>query len=249
MSVSKERISFLGHVVSSEGIKTDPDKVETVRTWPTPVDIKELQSFLGPASYYRRFISGFSIIAESLYKLSRKGVSFQWQMEQESAFNELKHRLTIASVLAYPDFSPDAGLFVLDTDASQHLSIGAVFSQLQPDGTERVIAYGSRSLNEHEKNYCATRLQMLALVTYMDHFRHYLLGRKFRLRTDHHSLVLLVSSKEPQGQVARWLERLQEYDYEIQHRPGRLHNNADALSRRPRRQHGSCPSCIPTGLS
>ena len=170
-------------------------------------------------------------------------------MEQESAFNELKHRLTIAPVLAYPDFSPDAGLFVLDIDASQHVGIGAVLSQLQPDGTESVIAYGSRSLNEHEKSYCATRLEMLALVSYMDHFRYYLLGRKFRPMTDHHSLVWLMSFKEPQGQVARWLERLQEYDYEIQHHPGRLHNNADALSTRPRRQHGNCLSCTPTGLS
>ena len=245
----KREVSFLGHVVSSEGIKTDPDKVETVRTWPTSVDIKELQSFLSLASYYRRFNSGFSIIVEPLYKFSRKGVSFQWQLEQESAFNELKYRLTIAPVLAFPDFSPDAGLFVLDIDASQHVGIGAVLSQLQPDGIERVINYGSRSLNEHEKSYCATRLEMLALVSYMDHFRYYLLGRKFRPMTDHHSLVWLMSFKEPQGQVARWLERLQEYDYEIQHHPGRLHNNADALSTRPRRQHGNCLSCTPTGLS
>ena len=163
-------------------------------------------------------------------------------MEQESAFNELKHRLTIAPVLAYPDFSPDAGLFVVDTDASQPLGIGAVLSRL------RVIAYGSRSLNEQEKNYCGTRLEMLALVNCMDHFRYYLVGQKLRLRTDNHSLVWLMSFKEPQGQVARWLGRLQ-YDSEIQRHPGRLHNNADALSRRPRRQHGNCPSCTPTGLS
>ena len=147
---------FLRHVVSSQGIKTDPDKVETVRTWPISVDIKELQSFLSLASYYRQFFSGFSIIAEPLYKLSRKGVSFQWQMEQESALNELKYRLTIAPVLAYPDFSPDAGLFVVDTDASQPLDIGAVLSRLQRNDTERVIAYGSRSFNEQEKNYCGT---------------------------------------------------------------------------------------------
>ena len=118
-----------------------------------------------------------------------------------------------------------------------------------PDGTERVIAYVRCSLNEHEKNYRATRLEMLALVTYMDHFSYFLLGRKFCLRTDHHSLVWLMSFKEPQGQVARWPERLQEYDYEIQDRPGRLHDNADGLSRRPRRQHGNFPSCTPTGLS
>ena len=198
--------------------------------------------------YYRRFISGFSIVAEPLYELSRKGVSFQWQMEQESAFNELKHRLTIAPVLAYPDFSPDAGLFVLDTDASQPLGIGAVLSRLQLNDTERVIAYGSRSLNEQEKNYCGTRLEMLALVIYMDHFRYCLVGQKHRLRTDNHSLVWPMSFKEPQGQVARWLGRLQ-YDSEIRRHPGRLHNNADALSRRPRRQHGNSPSCTSTGLS
>ena len=112
-----------------------------------------------------------------------------------------------------------------------------------------MIAYVRCSLNEHEKNYRATRLEMLALVTYMDHFSYFLLGRKFRLRTDHHSVVWLMSFKEPQGQVARWPERLQEYDYEIQDRPGRLHDNADGLSRRPRRQHGNFPSCTPTGLS
>ena len=107
-----------------------------------------------------------------------------------------------------------------------------------------MIAYGSRSLNDHEKNYCTTRLEMLALVTYVDYFRYYLLGRKFCLRTDHHSLRWLTSFKEPQGQVAHWLESLQEYDFEIQHRPGKQHSNADSLSRRPRRNHGDCPSCV-----
>ena len=169
-------------------------------------------------------------------------------MEQESAFNELKHRLTIAPVSAYPDFSPDAGLFVLDTDASQPLGIGAVLSRLQLNDTEHVIAYGSRSLNEQEKNYWGARFEMLALVNYMDHFCYYLVGQKLRLRTDNHSLVWPMSFKEPQGQVARWLGRLQ-YDSEIRRHPGRLHNNADALSRRPRRQHGNFPSCTPTGLS
>ena len=150
-------------------------------------------------------------------------------MEQESAFNKLKHCLTIAPVLPYPDFSPHAGLFLLDTDAAQPLGIGAVLYRLQPNDTERVIAYGSRSLNEQEKNYCGTRLEMLALINYMDHLRYYLLGQKLRLRTDNHSLVCLMSFKEPQGQVARWLGRLQ-YDPEIQRRPERLHNNGDALS-------------------
>ena len=99
-------------------------------------------------------------------------------MEEESAFNELKHRLTIAPVLTYPDFSPDTGLFVVDTDASQPLGIGAVLSRMQRNDTERVIANGSRSLNEQEKNSCGTRVEMLALVNNVDHFRYYLVGQK-----------------------------------------------------------------------
>ena len=116
-------------------------------------------------------------------------------MEQESAFNELKHRLTIAPVLAYPDLSPDAGFFVRDKDASQPLRIGAVLCRLQLNDTQRVIAYGSRSLNEQEKNYCGTRLEILGLGNYMDHFRYYLVGQRYRLRTDNHSLVWLMSFK------------------------------------------------------
>ena len=142
----------------------------------------ELQSFLGLATYYKRFIANFSIIAEPLYRLSKKGIRFLWGPEQRRAFEELKPRLTSAPVLAYPDFSPGAGTFILDTDASQRLGIGAVLSQVQSDGTERVVAYGSRSLNEHERNYYTTRLEMLTLVTYVDHFCNYLAGCKFLLR-------------------------------------------------------------------
>ena len=239
----RKEVVFLGHVVSSDGIKTDPEKVKAVETWPVPLNVKELQSFLGLASYYRKFILGFSIIAEPLYQLCRKTVSFSWQQGQQAAFEELKGRLISAPVLAYPNFSAEAGSFILDTDVSQYQGIGAVLSQQQQDGTEREIAYGSRSLNEHEKNYCTTRLEMLALVTYVDYFRYYLLGRRFCVRTDHSSLRWLRSFKEPEGQVARWLERLKEYDFEVQHRPGKQHSNADSLSRRPRRNHGECPSC------
>ena len=135
-------------------------------------------------------------------------LSLSWQQKQQAAFEELKGRLISAPVLAYPNFSAEAGSFILDTDASQYQGIGAVLSQQQQDGTERVIAYGSRSLNEHEKNYCTTRLEMLALVTYVNYFRYYLLGRRFCVRTDHSSLRWLRSFNEPQGQVARWLERL-----------------------------------------
>jgi len=174
--------------VSADGIKTDPGKVEAVKTWPVPLNAKELQSFLSLASHYIKFILGFSVIAEPLYQLCKKNVSFSWQQEHQAAFEELKDRLVSAPVLACPNFSAEAGSFILDTDGSQHQGIGGVLSQQQQDGTERVIAHGSRSLNEHEKNYYTTRLEMLALVTYVDYFRYYLLGRMFYIRTDHSSL-------------------------------------------------------------
>ena len=117
----QKEVTFLGHVVSAEGTKTDPEKVKAVKKWPVPVNVKELQSFLGLAGYYRKFILGFSSIAEPLYTLCRKNIPFSWQQEQQAAFEELKDRLVSAPVLAYPDFSPAAGSFILDTDASQYL--------------------------------------------------------------------------------------------------------------------------------
>ena len=126
-------------------------------------------------------------------------MSFNWQQEQPLTFEELKERLVSTPMLAYPNFRAEAGSFILDTDASQYQGIGAVLSQQQQDGTERVIAYGSRSLNEHEKNYCTTRLEMLGLVTYADYFRYHLLGRRFCIRAEHSSLRWLTSFKKPQG--------------------------------------------------
>ena len=128
----------------------------------------------------------------------------------------------------------DEGEYRVDTDASGN-SIGAVLSQIQ-DGVERVIAYGSRTLNGPEKNYCVTRRELLAVVYFVKYYRPYLLGREFIIRTDHSALQWLRSTPEPIGQQARWLEILEEFNYKVEHRPGKKHNNADSLSRRPCRQ-------------
>ena len=154
-------------------------------------------------------------------------------------------------ILALPDFSLD---FVLDTDASGD-GLGAVLSQVS-NGEERVLAYASRALSRTERKYCATRREMLALVWAARHFRPYLYGKKFTLRTDHNSLKWLHNFKEPEGQVARWLEVLSEFDYTVVHRAGKQHTNADALSRGRCRQcgrdeavveddHVTCVACIP----
>jgi len=131
----------------------------------------------------------------------------------------------------------DADPFLLDTDACD-VSIGAVLSQVQ-NGVERVIAYASRSLSKSERNYCVTRKEQLAIVCYTKTFRQYLLGRQFVIRTDHFALQWLQTTPEPIGQQACWCEILEEFDFQIVHRLGRLHENADAMSRRPCRQCGN----------
>ena len=138
--------------------------------------------------------------------------------------------LITASILKYPDVNCP---FILGTDASQ-CSVGAVLSQIQ-DGQEVVIAYGSRTLSKSERNYCVTRQELLAIVWFTEHFKHYLLGQKFLLHTDHGSLRWLFGFKEPEGQMARWLERLSRFDFDIQHRPGYKHGNSDGVTVRANR--------------
>ncbi|XP_026022288.1 uncharacterized protein LOC113021785 [Astatotilapia calliptera] len=230
----RREVAYLGHVVSEHGVATDPSKVQKVQMWPTPTSIQEVRRFIGLASYYRRFVKDFASIAEPLHNLTKKNAHFQWHAEHQAAFDKLKCRLTSAPVLRYP---LDHGEMTLDTDASD-TGIGAVLSQMQ-QGVERVLAYGSRKLSRTEQNYCTTRRELLAVVDFTSHFRQYLLGRPFKVRTDHSSLRWLTKMKEPEGQLARWLEKLAEYNFEIIHRPGRVHTNADSLSRRPCRQ--SCP--------
>ena len=228
-------VSFLGHVEGKEGIHTDPSKVQAVRDWPVPQNVTELRSFLGLCSYYRRFIQGFSTIAKPLHRLTEKGREFAWHDDCEQAFRELKRRLLSAPILGYPMRD---GLFVLDTDAS-NVGVGAVLSQVQ-DGQERVIGYFSKTLGKAERRYCVTRKELLAIVMSVKWFHHFLYGKHFLIRTDHGALRWLLRFRQPEGQVARWIETLGTYDFAIEHRPGRVHGNADGLSRRPCRDCNYC---------
>ena len=221
-------VSFLGHIVSDEGIATDRGKIDAVKEWPTPRNVTDVRSFLGLCSYYRRFVKGFAEVAKPLHRLTEKQHEFVWTEECDMAFNRLKMALTSTPILAYPTCDDS---FVLDTDAS-NLGIGAVLSQIQ-GGTEKVIAYFSRTLTKAERRYCVTRKELLAVVASTKHFHHYLYGNKFLIRTDHGALRWLMNFKNPEGQTARWLEVMGTYTFEIQHRPGTRHGNADGLSRRP----------------
>jgi len=230
----RAEIKFLGHIVSAEGFSTDPSKIEAVQEWPVPKNVHEVRSFLGLTSYYRRFVPTFAEIASPLHALTMKNKKFDWTTQCEHAFNKLKNSLISSPILAMHN---DKYPFLLDTDACD-VSIGAVLSQVQ-EGVERVIAYALRSLSKPERNYCVMRKELLGIVCYTKAFRQYLLGRKFVVRTDHSALQWLRTTPEPIGQQARWCETLNEFDFQIVHWPGRLHGNADALSRKPCGQYGN----------
>ncbi|GBL98225.1 Retrovirus-related Pol polyprotein from transposon 297 [Araneus ventricosus] len=207
----QKEVTYLGHVISAEGVKTDPGKIKAVVDWPRPEMVHNLRSFLGLCTYYRRFVKKFSTISRPLHKLTEAKSNFNWTEECEKSFNSLNNE-----------------------------GIGAVLSQ-KIGNEECVIAYFSKSLGKPERNYCVTRKELLAIVISIEHFHHYLYGQKFLLRTDHASLRWLLNFKEPEGQIACWIQRLQEYDFEIQHRKETFHGNADALSLRPCRE--SCKHC------
>ena len=216
-------------MVSDLGISTDPAKMSTISIWPTPTNCKQLQAFLGLASYYRHFVKDFAKIARPLHRLTEANSKFTWDSQCQNAFDSLRQKLVSAPVLALPDFATQ---FILDTDASDD-GIGAVLFQRQKDGSEHVIACASRSLTKPERKYSVTRRELLAVVTFTNHFRQYLIGTPFKLRTDHNALVWLRNFKNPEGQLARWLEKLEEFSFSVEHRAGNKHHNADALSRRP----------------
>ena len=235
----KTSVDFLGHVVSADGIICDPKKISAVQNWAAPSSVKEVRSFVGFASYYRKFIPGFATVAGPLHALMGK-VKFEWSNACQEAFDKLRSLLMSTPVLAYPQ---EGQTFYLDTDAS-NVGTGAVLSQVH-DGSEHPVAYASRALSTSQRNYCTTMRELLAVVQYTNHFRHFLLGNKFILRTDHASLVWLTNFKEPEGMLARWLAALAVFDFEIQHRPGKKHGNADGLSRR-KCARSQCPDCRPT---
>ncbi|CAG2204440.1 unnamed protein product [Mytilus edulis] len=175
--------------------------------------------------------------AKPMYKVTEKNQKFVWTEECQQSFEELKTTLISAPILAYPTRED---LFILDTDASND-GMGAVLSQLQ-DGVEKVICYFSKTFSRSERKYCVTRRELLAVVASIKHFHHYLYGKYFKVRSDHGALSWLFNFKNPEGQLARWFEVLASYDFKIEHRAGRSHNNADALSRRPC-YNKECPHC------
>ena len=221
----KQEVSFLGRKVNKHGMAISDEYIEVIRNWKEPSNTKEVEQFLGFVNYHRNFIKDYSKIAKPLTEITGKK-TFHWNNEQQEAYETLKRALQTTPVLTLPNSTDQ---FILDTDASDS-AIGAELLQVQ-DGIERVIAYGSFTLSGAQRKYCTIRKELLAVVRFTQHFRHYLLGREFIVRSDHSSLQWLINFKQPQGQLARWLEALSQYHMTIKHRPGKQHANADVLSR------------------
>ena len=194
-----------------------------------PQSKKEVQSFLGMVNYYRRFIPSLSRIEAPIRRLV-SGTCFTWLNDAEIAFNEIKSIVCRNTVLAYP--SRNAKLIV-DTDASDE-GLGAVVSQIDSDGVERPLAFASRTLSESEKKWTVMERECLAIFwAVTDQFHCYVYGTTFTVRTDNRPLKWLQTLRKPTPRIARWILKLQEYDYEIVHRPGSSNRVADALSRIP----------------
>ena len=177
----------MGRIVDEDGMRITDDHIKAVRDWPVPKNKKELERFLGFINYHRDFISAMAGRTASLYRLTGCKAIWKWTEDHTKAFEELKDIMVKPPLLAFPNAKD---LFVLDTDASD-VAIGAELCQMQ-NGVERAVSYASKVLNSAQKKYCTTRKELLAVVAFTRHYRHYLLGRSFVVRTDHASLVWLM---------------------------------------------------------
>ncbi|XP_062528800.1 retrovirus-related Pol polyprotein from transposon 17.6 [Bombyx mori] len=223
---ARPEINYLGHVITPEGIKPDPSKVDAVLQMASPRNLKHLKSFLQTCSWFRKFIPNFSQVAQPLTKLTRKNESWRWDSQQQEAFQCLKDRLTSAPILVQADYTKP---FVLRTDASNY-ALGAVL--LQGEGIdEKPIEYASRLLIPAEKNYTTTEKEALAVVWATDKFRGYLDGHPVYVKSDHQPLKWLLTLKTPNGRLIRWAMKLQALDIHYEYTPGKANVVADTLSR------------------
>jgi hypothetical protein len=223
---NRPSLPFLGHVVGRNGVSMQDSKVQALVKWAPLRNVTEVQSFLGLANYYRRFIKDFSRLAAPLSELTKKKVPFEWGGDQEISFNALKSAVQNAPVLQLADPTKP---YVVTCDASD-LGIGAVLEQEQDDGPHPV-AFASRKLSSAERNYPVHERELLAIVYALREWRSYLHGSRFVIKTDHHPLRYLDTQTNLSKRQMRWMETLQEYDYSIEYVQGKYNVVADALSR------------------
>lgn len=221
----KKQILYLGHLISNQGILPDPDKVNTVKNYPCPQNADEVKRFVAFTNYYRKFIPKFAEIAHPLNQLCRKNTDFNWNEKCQESFETLKKCIISPPVLDYPDFSKQ-NTFILQTDASNK-AIGAILS----NKNGRPVAFTSRTLNKAESNYPVIEKELLAIVWAVKHFRPYLYGQYFKIKTDHKPLVYLFGMKDPSSRLMKFRLVLEEYNFDVEYVKGSDNAAADALSR------------------
>lgn len=221
-------VKFLGHIISAKGFEIDPIRIQDVINFPIPRNASEVRSFLGLCGYNRKFIKGFADICKPLTPLTGTKNKFTWTTETQRAFETLRGALTKTPVLVH--FNPDA-THELRTDASAY-AIGAVLFQKHedPNQTGPVLFY-SKTMNSSQRKYSATERELLAAFSAITDLRHYLLGKKFTLVTDHKALSLLHNHKDPHYRLARWVAQLQSFDFNVVYKNGDKHLDADCMSR------------------
>ena len=232
----KDRISYLGYIVSKNGIETDPKKINDILHWPVPKTVHDVRSFLGFTNYYRKFIYKYAQKAKPLNALisgenaKKKYKHITWTSEHQQSFDALKATCVDTPILAYADYTKP---FWLNTDASR-TGLGAILYQQQDDGTFRVISYASRSLSKTERNYDAHKLEFLALKwAVTKRFHEYLYGGKFEVYTDNNPLTYILTTAKLDANRQRWVASLAVYDFKIFYKAGKLNVDADSLSRIP----------------
>ena len=219
----RPELEYIGHLITTDGVKPNPEKIKAVKEFRIPANVTEIQSFLGLAGYYRKFIKNFSHKAKPLTDLTKKDNPFKWLKKHQEAFENLKEILCTAPVLRFPDYKKE---FTLITDAS-NVRLEAVLSQ---DG--HPCCFISRTLNGAEQNYSTSEKELLAIVWATQRVRQYLLGRTFNIQTDHQALKWLHNVKNPSSRLLRWRLRLEEFNYNpIEYIRGRENKVADCLSR------------------
>lgn len=232
------KVRFIGHIFSKAGVAVDKEKTKAIETFPTPTNVSQIKSFLGVCQYYRKFCKSFSHICSPLTALLQKGAKFVWDSQCQASFDKLKQMLTSSPVLAYPCFDKE---FTLYTDASC-TAISYILGQRDDKGREVVIEYGGRSLRNSERRWPITELEGLAMIEGIRYYHIYLQDRPFTLVTDHAALQYIQNTKASTGRLSRWALFLQQYRMNVQYKKGKLHTNADGLSRREYSPTTSDPS-------
>eukprot|EP00253_Pinus_taeda_P025310 PITA_25310 len=233
LSLSPKKFEFLmtegtmlGHTISQPGLQVDPNKIAIIQKVPPPQKVRDVQSFLGLAGYYRRFIKDFSKLASPLFSLLGKDVEFKWTDDCQGALDELKYNLVSAPILRGPNWALP---FHIDTDASNK-AIGAALGQVE-EKLPYTIYFVSKTLSKAEMNYTVIEKEFLAVVHSLNKFRHYITGYQTFVHTDHAAIRYLMNKPDVNARIIRWLLLLQQFDLTIVDKPGKENVVADFLSR------------------